>query len=136
MYSLMSSECTGGPAPPFAIGEQLRTAAAAALERADHRQRVRVAHLVHAAQPALGGIVEHDRVVTETDVGFVQRRQAEPATLLGVLLAADPEQTDVEQPHGTGEHPDLSSSVPASPSVRRRRSRGSASANSTIRRNF
>ena len=37
------------------------------------------------------------------------RRQAETAALLGVLLAADPEQADVEHPHRTGEHPTLGS---------------------------
>jgi hypothetical protein len=44
-------------------------------------------------------------VLLDRDVLFGDRRQANTPVVVGVLLASDPEQADVQQPDRAREHP-------------------------------
>ena len=93
--------------PPSAlvVGEQRIAARGPGLERADHLADLRVGDRLDAFITALGGIAEHDLTVREADVLPPQRGQAIGSVVLGVSLAAHPEEAEVEQPHSGREHP-------------------------------
>ena len=82
----------------FAERQQLAAAAAPALQRDDHRPHVRVPHALHAPHAVLGGEVEQQPVALDAHVRLAQRRQPVRLVLRRVVLAADAEQADVEQP--------------------------------------
>jgi hypothetical protein len=81
----------GAPPPPDAVGEQLVRARAPATQSRYDVDRRLIGDSVHAPNPALGGIVEHDRAVADRDVLPAERREAKAAAIIGVLLTADPE---------------------------------------------
>ena len=95
-----------GPRAAVLEGQQLRPAAAAALERGDDRERVRVDDALDAPLAALGDVVEdHAEVLgVERDVLLAHRGEAVGLVLDRVLLGADAEEAAVEQPHRAGQH--------------------------------
>ena len=103
-YSLMSSERSCASAT-LAVGEQLGGAASAPLERGDQIDRHRILDHLQTSGPSLAGIVELDRAAVNVDVLLADRGQANSAVLLGVLLTADTEHSDVEQANGRSQNP-------------------------------
>ena len=53
---------------------------------------------------ALGLVVEDRRAALDPQVALAQRGEPVGLVLVGVALAADAEEPEVEQPHGAGEH--------------------------------
>ena len=93
------------PAPALAGGEQLGTAAPAALEGPHDGVHLGVDDGLDPALAALAHVIEGDDVVLDPHVVLANGRQAEALVLLGVALAADAEEAEVQQAHGTGQHP-------------------------------
>src|SRR4051794_30601506 len=88
-----------------AVGEELVASPAAALQLADDLGHRLVDHVADVADPALAGEVEVDRVVRiDRDVLLAHRRQAVRIVVLGVALAADPQEAAIEQTDGGGEN--------------------------------
>src|SRR5579884_1106435 len=87
------------PAPPVAIRQKLLSAPATAAERADHLHRSGVVDRLGPLYSRLGGILEHGLASAHRHVLLVQRGEPDAAVIVRVLLAADPEEPDVEQPH-------------------------------------
>ena len=90
-------------APPRAVSvrEQLVVPVAAALERPDDRGDLGVRDLLEPALTALGRVVEADQVARRRSRGAC-RTVASPNVSLSsrVVLGADAEEAEVEQPHG------------------------------------
>jgi hypothetical protein len=106
MSVLLTSTQGRLPARSAAVGQQLLTAVAPALERADDRQHLRLGQRALPELAALADELERQRAVPpDHDVLLAQRREAVRLVLAGVLLAADAEEAEVEQPHGAGQHP-------------------------------
>jgi hypothetical protein len=78
-------------------------ASTALLELRDDLGDLGVDHLAHLALAVLGRVVEDERVAADDHVRLLHR--GEPVGLVGdrVVLAADPEEPAVEQPHRAGE---------------------------------
>jgi len=92
------------PAAPV-VGEQLVATGRARLQRPDDPADLRVGDRLDPLEAALGQVVEDDLPVGEAHVVALQRGQPVGAVVLGVALAADPEEAEVQQPHRGGQHP-------------------------------
>jgi hypothetical protein len=91
-------------APLALVREQLRTAAAAALERPDDVGDLRVPDRHDAALASFARVVEPQLVADRSHVSLAQGGQPVAAVLVDIRLAADPEQPQLEQAHGAGQH--------------------------------
>ena len=135
----MSSERTSRQRRPVLVGQQLRPAAAAALERGDDRAGAVVEHALVAALAALGGVVEdHHAAVLDRDVLLAHRRQ--PVTTRSPRRTP-PSRSGRSRARAAAPRRRARSRGRAPRSRRgrastRRRSRGSAFANSTMSSNF
>ncbi len=83
--------------------EQRVQAVAAAGQRPHGRQDGLVGDRDRPALALLGDVVEHQAVPRHPHVPLLQRRRAVVMVQLGVLLAADAEQAEVDQPDGAGD---------------------------------
>ena len=93
------------PSPAVAVGEQFGVAPAAPAQVEDRRTDGVVGH---ADQPLLTGlrrVLEDDLVAIDAHVLLADRRQPVAAVVLGVLLAADAEEAEVEEPERRRQHP-------------------------------
>ena len=100
----MSAERTSTQPAVWLVGEEL-TAAPPALQLADDLADVRVDERLDLLLSSFGLVVERDQATfPDRHVALLHRRQPVGLVLLGVVLAADPEEAPVEQPDGTGEH--------------------------------
>ena len=91
---------------PFArrtVGEQLR-ATASALERRHDRQRVVVGDLLDSPLSGLRGEVKDELALANGHVLAQHRRQPVGLVALGVVIRADTEEPEVEQPHRASEN--------------------------------
>jgi hypothetical protein len=84
------------PGSPGAIRQQMLTTAPTALERGDHFTGERIIDRLHPPDPALGQVIEDDSIAADRYVLLADRGQPQATVVIGVLLASDPEQTDVE----------------------------------------
>jgi len=84
--------------------EQLLARILAPQQRADHRLDVAVGHGLDAFLAALDQVGEAEAGSGQPDVLATQRGQPVGAVLLGVLLAADPEEAEVQHPYGARQH--------------------------------
>src|SRR4051812_28525154 len=88
------------------VGEQLLPWPLAPREGRDDRIDLGVGQPQGALDAGLGDVVEGDAAVpVDGDVFAPDRREAEGAVLLGVVLPADPEEPEVEQPERARQHP-------------------------------
>ena len=92
------------PAPTLPVSQQLVAAGAASAQGRDQLVRRRVGDHLSPLRAAFGGVVELDGVRVHRDVLAVQRREPESAVILGVLLAPDPKDADVEQADRARQH--------------------------------
>src|ERR1700757_5075791 len=92
------------PFATFPVREQVLTAAPASLQSGDDLGAQRILDRLPAADALLGDVVEDEPPVRGRDVGLGDRREAEVAVLALVDLAPDPEQADIQEPHGAREH--------------------------------
>jgi hypothetical protein len=82
----------------------MSAATAAPLQFGDEAVHLGIDDRLQPALAALGRVVEDEHVAgTERHVTALHRRQAVGPVLVRVLLAADPEEAAVEQPHRSGE---------------------------------
>src|SRR6476646_4687071 len=93
------------PLASGAVGEQVLGAAAAAVHRLDRAAGGGVADRLHPALAARGREVEDDLAALDRDVVAAHRGEAVALVFLGVDLAADAEETEVEKADGAGERP-------------------------------
>jgi hypothetical protein len=87
-----------------AEGEQFLARVVAGEQLLDDGADVGVDEGLQPVLAALRGVLEHDDVTIDADVLAAHRGEAERAVVLGVLLAADPEEAEVEQPERAGQH--------------------------------
>lgn len=94
------------PAGAVAVGQQLLTAVPSAFEGLHHCPHLGLDEAHDPALAALGGVIEsHDPVAADRDVLLAHRGEPEGLVPSGVLLAADPEEAEIEQAYRTRQHP-------------------------------
>ncbi len=93
------------PRPPLVVGQQGVAIRPAGSQRADHLADLRLAHRLDPFVAAFRRIAEHDLAMGEADVLPLQRGQAVGAVVLGVSVAAHPEEAEIEQAHRGREDP-------------------------------
>ena len=92
------------PAGAVLVGEQLLAGVVPVEQGAHDLAHARVDDRLHPLLAALGGVVEDDQVAGDRHVLAAHGGQPEGAVLLGVRLATDPEEAEVEQPERGGQH--------------------------------
>jgi hypothetical protein len=98
----MSAAVTSSRGP---VGQQLAAAPAAPLQAGDDRLDLLVGDGLLALDGALGRVLEHQLILPDADMITADRRQPERAVLSGVLLAAGPEEAQVDQAQRGGQDP-------------------------------
>src|SRR5438067_9290252 len=93
------------PAAARPEGEQALAAAPAPLERTHHRVHVAVDDRLFPLLGPLGWVVEDELAAPDAHVLAADGGDAEGAVLRRVLLPAGPEEAEIDQPDGGGEHP-------------------------------
>ena len=100
--------------PSRSLNASSSSTAAVALEQRAHDLRdAGVDDGLSAFLAALGGVVEDNQVTGDCDVLAQHRGQAVGAVVLGVGLAADAEEAEVQQAEGGSEHAPLGQASPA-----------------------
>jgi len=92
------------PVAPFER-EELGPAASAALESRDDLDHGRIDDRLDASLPSLRRVVEGDHVAVDVDVALQHRGHAVRSVQLRVVFGPDPEEADVQEPHGARQNP-------------------------------
>src|SRR5690349_10596085 len=93
------------PARPAPVDEQLVPAVPAPPQAPDDRAHLILGHRLLALLGPLGRILEHQLALAQRDVLLPDGGQAEGAVLLRVLLAARPEEPEIDQADRSRENP-------------------------------
>ena len=112
-------------------------AVATALESLDEAVDGRIDDRLHAPLPALRRIVEDERALgREAHVRLPHRCEAEGLVLLGVRLAADPKESEIEQAHRPRQDALAGQVLAVEQGGGRPAKSGQAAANASMRSNF